>query len=227
MWRVAEIVFWLVFAVLLMASAPLAISGVLTAVFGSPERAPQEILSNLVLVSPAFPLVLGLVAVVRLKFAGEHIGKMLGLTRAQVPRDFLIGLVAGVASVGIAVTSLRVLNSYVDVPPLPSMPLTTLVYFATFGAIVPGFCEELYYRGMLFKIAGTTPTWLVALLTSAGFALWHLATPLYLVHTFILGLLFAALTLVFRRLAPAIFAHTFANVLFGVLLASGLIDLGA
>ncbi len=58
--------------------------------------------------------------------------------------------------------------------------------------------------------------------SALAFALWHVGTPIYLIHTFVLGMIWGALFLSTGRLAPSIFAHVFANMGFGLLLLSGL-----
>jgi membrane protease YdiL (CAAX protease family) len=111
-------------------------------------------------------------------------------------------------------------------PPVPAadFPPHLHLYFMTVGAVIPGFCEELFFRGMLFRIGANTPGWLLVLLSAAGFALWHLNTPLYLVHTFVLGVMFGVLVLMTKRVAPAAIAHTVANAAFGALLLTGVIS---
>ena len=58
---------------------------------------------------------------------------------------------------------------------------------------------------------------------SAGvFAVWHIGSPAYLVHTFLLGLIWGVLFVRTGRLLPAIIAHCTANSLFGLSLYFGL-----
>jgi len=225
MLRAIEVLFWIAAAATLMANAEPIVIAALSALYGAPQNAPPALLANLYLVSPIFPLILGLVAAARLKLGGAQLGTLIGLSAANLPRDIALGLT--VAAIGLAVTvaSLKLLAPYLDVPPLQAMPIHAHLFFMTVGAVIPGVCEELYYRGMLFNIAEATPPWLMVLLSAIGFALWHIGTPIYIPHTFVFGLMLGALTVATRRLAPAIIAHTGANAGMGALLVSDLVDL--
>jgi len=225
MLRVAEVLLWVAAAVALMANAEPIIIAALSALYGAPQNAPPALLANLYLVSPIFPLILGVVAAVRLKLGGDRLRTLIGFSIVDLPKDIALGLAGAAISLAVALTSLKLLAPYLDVPSLQAMPLHAHLYFMTIGAVIPGFCEELYYRGMLLNIAKEPPSWLMVLLSAIGFALWHIGTPIYLAHTFILGLMLGALTVATRRLAPAIIAHTGGNAGLGVLLIFDLVDL--
>jgi membrane protease YdiL (CAAX protease family) len=96
------------------------------------------------------------------------------------------------------------------------------VYFMTIGALVPGVCEELFFRGMLMRVGSHLPKTVLIMLTAAAFSAWHIGTPAYLPHTFLLGLIFGVLATVTRRLAPSIIAHTIANAGMGLLFLLGI-----
>jgi membrane protease YdiL (CAAX protease family) len=225
MLRIIEVLIWIGAAATLMANAEPIVIAALSALYGAPQNAPPALLANLYLVSPIFPLILGVVAAVRLKLGGDRLRTLIGFQAATLPKDIALGLM--VAAIGLAVTlaSLKLLAPYLAVPPLQAMPIHAHLFFMTVGAVIPGFCEEFYYRGMLFNIAETPPSWLMVLLSAIGFALWHIGTPIYLAHTFVFGLMLGALTVTTRRLAPAIIAHTGANAGIGALLVLDLVDL--
>lgn len=225
MLRTIEVLLWIAVGVALMANAEPIVIAALSAVYGAPQNAPPALLTNLYLVSPLFPLILGLIAAARLKLGGDRLRTLIGFQTATLSKDIALGLAVGAIGLAVALASLKLLAPYLDVPPLQAMPIHAHLFFMTVGAVVPGFCEELYYRGMLFNIAEAPPSWLIVVLSAAGFALWHIGTPIYLAHTFVFGLMLGALTVATRRLAPAIIAHTGANAGMGALLASDLVDL--
>jgi membrane protease YdiL (CAAX protease family) len=194
----------------------------LNGLYGGIANTPPAVLSNLMLVSPLFPLLLGAVAIARLKFAGVGIRRLIGFSRATIADDVLLGAAIGLFGLGTALGSLVLLAPYLEVPPFALMPVTAHIFFATVGAIVPGVCEELFFRGMLFKIAPPAPRWLLVAGSALAFALWHIGNPIYLAHTFALGLVLGAAVAARGRLAPAIIGHTLANALFGAWILAGL-----
>lgn len=219
--ELAELLAWSAVALLLaLNSGPLIVS-VLGALYGSPAAAPAAVLQNLIYVSPAFPLILGVFAIARLKLSGDNVWRRIGLFGSTLPRDAATGAIVGVACVGLTVLCLRLVARYVDVPPMHLMPAPVHIYFMTIGALAPGVCEELFFRGMLMRVGSHLPKAALAALTAAAFSLWHVGTPAYLPHTFLLGLIFGALAIGTGRLAPSIIAHTVANAGMGALLLSG------
>jgi membrane protease YdiL (CAAX protease family) len=226
MLRAIEVVIWIALAVGLMANAEPLVVAVLSALYGAPQNAPAAVLANLYLVSPIFPLILGCIAAVRLKLAGVHLSPLIGLSAANFAKDLPTGLVVAAIGVALTIASLKLFAPYLSVPPLQAMPVHAHLFFMTVGAVISGLCEELYYRGMLFKIAeDASPRWLMVLVSAIGFALWHIGTPIYLAHTFVFGLMLGALTMATGRLAPAIISHTAANAGMGALLVWGAVDL--
>lgn len=218
---ILEALAWTVFAVLLAANSTPIVVFALGAIYGDPASAPAWVLQNLIFVSPLFPLVLGVIAIVRLKFAGENVWARIGLFGKSLPGDVLLGVAAGVAAIGVAVVSLQITARYLDVPPVQNLPVPVHLYFMTLGAIVPGVCEELFFRGMLIKVADAMPKPALIAISAVAFSLWHVATPAYLPHTFLLGLMFGILATATGRLAPAIIAHTVGNSGIGLLFLTG------
>jgi len=220
--RLFEFILFSAFAALLMLYSGPIILASLSAVYGDMANVPPTVLGNLMLVSPIFPLLLGLVAIARLKVAGVAIRPLLGFSRRTIASDLALG--AGIAVLGLATAmiSLFVLAPYMAVPPFAQFPLHAHIFFATIGAVVPGVCEELYFRGMLFKIGAPAPRWLLITGSAVAFALWHIGNPIYLAHTFVLGLLLGIVVAKRQRLAPAIIGHTLANAGFGLWILAGL-----
>lgn len=219
--ELTEVLAWSLAAFLLATNSEALIIFSLGAIFGDVSKAPPEVLQNLVYVSPAFPLILGLAAVVRLKIGGTDVIASTGLFAKTIGGDALLGVFAGLACVGVAVTSLQTAARYMDVPAMHMMPAQVHIYFMTIGALVPGLCEELFFRGMLMKVGSRIPAAAMIFICSAAFSLWHVGTPAYLPHTFLMGLILGVLVIGSGRLAPAIIAHTVANAGMGLLFLQG------
>lgn len=220
--RLVECLLYCAFAVLLMLFNEPMIIGALNAFYGDLGNVPPAVLGNLVLVSPLFPLLLGIVAIVRLKVGGVDLVRLLGFSRSTAGSDLLLGIAVGAIGLATALVSLWLLSPFLAVPPFRQLPLHAHLYLATIGAVVPGVCEELFFRGMLMKVAAPAPRWLLVTGSALAFALWHIASPIYLPHTFILGLILGTVFVARGRLAPAIIGHTLANASFGVWIMSGL-----
>jgi membrane protease YdiL (CAAX protease family) len=217
----AEVLFWSALAVVFALNASPVIVFVLGAVYGDPAAAPAYVLQNLIYVSPVFPLILGVLAVVRLKLGGDTVWARIGLSSATLVKDVLVGIAAGLVSIAVAVMSLQIAARYVEIPPMHLLPAPVHIYFMTIGALVPGICEELYFRGMMMRIGSRLPETAIIILSSIAFSAWHIGTPGYLPHTFVLGLILGTLVAVFGRLAPSMIAHTVANAGMGALLLAG------
>lgn len=224
MWQLRrlEIVGWVFLAYGIAANQSTILVWALTTVFGSPVDAPEWMLQNIVLISPAFPLFLGLAALLRLRLGGIAIGPLVGFSRKTIGSDLRVGMLVGALSILITIVSLRVASSALPVPRLGDFPTHFHIYFATVGALIPGICEEIYFRGLIFRIGDPLPKFVLLPVSALAFALWHVGTPIYLIHTFVLGMIWGAVFLSTGRLAPSIFAHVFANMGFGLLLLSGL-----
>jgi membrane protease YdiL (CAAX protease family) len=198
------------------------ILAVLTAIYGDIAHAPPSLVGSLIYLSPLFPLLLGIVATIRLKAAGVSIVGLIGISRSTIRSDLILGGAIGLSGLLLALTSLWIFSSIAAVPPFHLIPTRTHIYLATIGAVVPGVCEELFYRGMLFHIARPAPRWQVVTATAAAFSLWHVASPIYLPHTFLLGLMLGCAVAARARVAPAMIGHSLANAAFGVWIMSGL-----
>lgn len=221
LWQVGELLFWAGASTALALNQVKIIVFALTTLYGDPSQAPPGVLQNLTLVSPVFPLLLGLAAWVRLTMLSPKGSQLFGFHGASLSSDLLLGLGSGILALGVAVVSLKLLALRFELPPLSRFPWHYHLYFATVGALIPGVFEEVYFRGLLFRIAPRLPRALMLALSAAVFALWHIGTPVYLLHTFVLGLIFGALTISTGRLAPGIIAHVTANAGFGLLLLAG------
>lgn len=217
----AELLAWSAVACLLALNSGAIVLFTLGLVYGTPAAAPASVLQNLIYASPAFPLILGVVAVARLKLGGYDVWSTVGFSRKTLPTDALMGGVAGIASIGLAVASLRIVAHFANVPPMHLLPTPVHLYFMTIGALIPGVCEELFFRGMMMRVARHLPAVAIVVLTAAAFSLWHVETPAYLPHTALLGLIFGVLANASGRLAPSIIAHTIANAGMGLLLLCG------
>jgi len=213
--------FWGVLAYLIASHTNDIIVWALTQAYGSPTDAPPNVLSKLTYFSPVFPFALGLLAILRLKLGGEKLSELIGYSNGKIVSDILIGAIVAVALVAVSVFSMRIAGRYAPLPPFDLMPSSMHFYFATIGAVIPGIFEEIYFRGMMLRIGKQSPAILALLISAAAFSLWHIGTPAYLPHTFVLGLTLGAVFLRTGRLMPAIIAHTFANASIGILLLNG------
>ena len=215
MWKLLELIGWALIGVLLMLG-----SGVVLLRTGLVPAA------NLAWVGPLMPLLLALLAVLRLRAAGVAIAPLIGFARMTWARDFRQGLVLGGVTLLIAVVSLRLMGTVLPLPPVQSLPWPMLVYLGTVGALIPGVSEELYYRGMMLRVGRGLPAFVIVGISAVAFSLWHIANPAYLPHTLAIGVVYALVVLRIGRLAPVIVAHTAANAGLVVLLLLGIDVLG-
>ncbi len=138
--------------------------------------------------------------------------------------DVRLGCIIGLLCIIEFVCSQMALRKLgVAAPNLSSLSLTHHVFFSTIGAMIPGISEELYFRGFLKARFGDLRPTLLIVLASASFSLWHILTPSYLLHTFIIGLTLGITVNQTQRLLPAMIAHTLANMLAGILILKGYI----
>lgn len=152
----------------------------------------------------------------------ESAGPLPVVDRTRAGRDVGLGVLAGLLCVAVYVGSQKALRSLgVAAPDLSSLRLPHHVFFSTVGALIPGIGEELYFRGFLLTRFRDLHAPLVVGLTAVSFSLWHILSPAYLPHTFVIGVILGALTLRTRRLLPAIVAHSLANATAGVLIVNG------
>ena len=137
-------------------------------------------------------------------------------------QDVGIGIGLAFLCVMLFLGSLRLLQLLgLATPDFSSFSPAHHIYFATLGALMPGIGEEIYFRGFLrkkfedFRPAG----WI--LITSLSFAFWHILSPSYLLHTFLIGIVLGIAVHRTQRLLPVIVAHTLTNAAGGLLLLSG------
>jgi membrane protease YdiL (CAAX protease family) len=138
--------------------------------------------------------------------------------------DVVLGFCIAFLCIGVFVGSLKLLQLLA----LPSIDMSSLtwihhLYFASLGAIVPGIIEEIYFRGFLFdEFKNIHPTFLICM-TSISFAFWHILSPPYLLHTFIIGIILGTAYFKTKRLLPIMVAHSVTNISAGLLFSLGLI----
>jgi membrane protease YdiL (CAAX protease family) len=123
-------------------------------------------------------------------------------------------------AVGLALLMLRQLWPAHEGPLEPSMafyPATFSEKLAWIGvSITAGFCEELVYRGAAIRdLRGRgLKTWQAVAIASASFSLMHGPTGVILFPLFFaFALLFSALFLWTKRLAPAMYLHALFDVM--------------
>ena len=174
-------------------------------------------LSFLSIVPPLILLVIWLLQ----RRAGDGPGLVI-TTRETLSRDIAIGLALVPPLVALFVGSLALLR-WLGLPAVDFSAFTWQhhLFFSTIGAVVPGVAEEIYFRGLLFeKLRGLRPA-VIILASSLSFAFWHVLSPPYLLHTFLVGLLLGITYHRFQRLLPVMVSHTLANATAGILIVSG------
>jgi membrane protease YdiL (CAAX protease family) len=197
---------------------------VLQLTYGGLNNVNPEIFFYLPFISPLFPLILFLIAYPQLRKQTVAGSKLVVTTKGTVATDAYVGVGVGLACVGVFIGSLAALRalSY-SVPDFSAMSPVHHLFFATIGAIVPGIAEEVYFRGFLMhKFSNLKPALLI-LLTSLSFASWHILSPSYLPHTFLIGVMLGMTYYRTKRLLPVMIAHTLANMSAGVLILKGYI----
>ena len=130
---------------LMLFSTPLILAG-LTAIYGEVGQVPPSVLGNLIYLSPLFPLLLGIVAIVRLKAAGVGIGRLIGISGSTIRGDLILGGAIGLIGLLLTLASLSLLSSVAAVPPFQLIPIRTHLYLATIGAVVLLFIVGLIRR---------------------------------------------------------------------------------
>jgi membrane protease YdiL (CAAX protease family) len=215
-WLVLPIVFMLLF----QRTLPL----VLQLVYGSLSNVDPGIFFYLPFISPLFPLVLFLIAYPQLKRADVGGSKLVVTTRGTRAADVYVGAGVGLVCVLVFVSSLAALRALgYAVPDFSAMSHAHHLFFSTIGAIVPGTAEEVYFRGFLIhKFSDLKPALLIVI-TSLSFASWHILSPSYLPHTFLIGVILGITYYRTKRLLPVMIAHTLANMSAGVLILKGYI----
>ena len=77
-------------------------------------------------------------------------------------------------------------------------------------AVMPALCEELIYRGVLFRNYRKCGVWVSILLTAFLFGMMHMNLNQFS-YAFVLGVLFALLHEITGSILPAVFLHLYIN----------------
>lgn len=215
---------WLVLPVVIMLLFQTTLPLVLQLIYGGLNNVNPEIFFYLPFISPLFPLVLFLIAYPQLKKSEVAESKLVVTKKDTLATDIYVGVGVGVVCVLVFVGSLAALRSLsYSVPDFSTMSYVHHLFFSTIGAIVPGIAEEVYFRGFLMhKFSNFKPALLI-LITSLSFASWHILSPSYLPHTFLIGVILGITYYRTKRLLPVMVAHTLANMSAGVLILKGYI----
>ncbi|MES2121131.1 MAG: type II CAAX endopeptidase family protein [Pseudomonadota bacterium] len=167
--RIADfpLVTMVIAAVIFMAATAIGIAiGKPLEPMGQPERAIVRAVINIGLVLAAYKFL-----IVRL---GAQPHDDLKWTNKS-GRELGLGLLAGFAIMALAVGIAAALGVYRIIGPGDT---STLVLELVGTAIIPGFMEELFFRGILFRwVEEFGGSWLALLLTSALFGAAHLGNP--------------------------------------------------
>ena len=101
-------------------------------------------------------------------------------------------------------------------------PLLIFIPWLILGVVNP-VLEEWYWRGLMLDMTQTWPTWMRVLYSSALFSLNHLLgiavtsigsrSPIFLINTFVLGVLFSIIYLKTKSLRWLILGHALADLL--------------
>lgn len=193
-------------------------------IYGGLSNVNPEIFFYLPFISPLFPLILFLIAYWQLKKSESIESKLVVTKRDKLATDTYIGIGVAIVCVLVFVGSLTALSSFsYPVPDFSSMNYVHHLFFSTIGAIVPGTAEEVYFRGFLMRKFTNFKPALIILITSFSFASWHILSPAYLLHTFLIGVILGITYYRTRRLLPVMIAHTVANMSAGILILKGYI----
>lgn len=143
-------------------------------------------------------------------------------SRAALSSDIGWGVLTGLACLAVFVGSLQFMKLLgVPGPDFTRFQPEHHLYFTTLGALLPALAEELYFRGFLAERFSDLRLVLRSGLASAAFALWHVQSPSYLLHTFLIGVILALCVQRRGCLLPAIVAHGIANAGAGLLIVKG------
>lgn len=145
-------------------------------------------------------------------------------SRGHRARDVTLGIGGAALCIAVFLGSLQFLRALsMPTPNFVGIHWVHHVFFSTVGAAVPGIAEEVYFRGFLQQKFRDLPPALVIFFTSVSFAFWHILTPPYLLHTFLIGVILGILYHRTRRLLPVVIAHTLANASVGILVVTGIL----
>lgn len=142
--------------------------------------------------------------------------------QSMIIRDIISGAALSGVSILLFMGSFHLLDYLsVTLPDFTRISLMHHIFFSTIGALVSGISEELYFRGLLFQKLHTLKPAMLIFISSLAFSLWHILSPAYLLHTFLMGILFGIVYHNTKRLLPVIVGHTMANMCAGVIISNG------
>ncbi len=167
----AEVLLWALLAVAIALDPSNLMVAALTVLFDAPQDAPAWLLQNLQLISPVVPILLLALAVIRLRFVRVSLVALMGFRKQTLGKDLAIGLLVGAASIVLTILCMRLVAPYAPLPPFDQFPAHLQVFFATVGALVPGVCEGVFFRGLQFRTGSHLPKPVVLLISAAAFAL--------------------------------------------------------
>ena len=159
-------------------------------------------------------LVLVWVAVRRLRVSGIAVRDLIGFNRQRLFLDLGLGVVIAGIGTAIILLSLRAIEPIFGAGAMP-FPTWAVIWWTLVTSVTAGVGEEIYFRGFLFRRFERLSTPVLLLATSFAFAVWHLS-PLMLLHTFVMGVVFGWIYLRTKRLFPVILGHTFTDVVGGI-----------
>lgn len=186
-----------------------------------PALAGRESFSIAPLTWSVLQTLLFLIAYTQLRRLGISVKEMIGLSREKALRDVGVALGLAVVSSAIIAVSLKVMsivllgNMGSEMGGQISFRGWAVVWWTTVGAITAGLGEETYFRGFLMERLRWLKTGWLIVVTSLAFAFWHLSLFM-LLHTVVIGIVFAVVYWRTKRLFPVILAHTLTNVIGGI-----------
>lgn len=212
---------WLVLPIVLM----LVGSNILWAIFmiqlHDPALAARKSFAIAPFLWSVLQIFLFIIALTQLRRFGLSAKKMIGFSKERALLDVIYGFGLAIISSAVIAVIQGQLNSlflgkiFNQTNQYPSFHRWALVWWTTIGAVTAGVGEESYFRGFLMaRLNRIKPVWLV-IVTSLAFAFWHVS-PFMLLHTFVIGIIFATVYLRTKRLFPVILAHTLTNVIGGI-----------
>lgn len=159
-------------------------------------------------------LILIWIALRQLRTSGISLRDLIGFERQELLRDVRLGVVIAAAGTAVVLLSLRALEPVFGAGAVP-FPMWAVLWWTVVTSVTAGVGEEVYFRGFLFERLNRLSVPFLLLVTSLSFAVWHLS-PVMLLHTFVMGLVFGWVYLRTKRLFPVIVGHTFVDVVGGI-----------
>jgi len=213
-WAFIPVVIMLLFQEMIFATLQL--------IYGSLSNVNPEIFFYLPFLSLLPPLILFLIWYWPRR--GVNTLKLVLTKRGKIAIDIFIGMGVGIIILFVFIASFALQRSLtLPLPDFSSLSLVHHLFFSTIGAIVPGIAEEIYFRGFLMQKFSILKPALIILITSLSFAFWHILSPSYLPHTFLIGIILGITYYRTKRLLPVIVAHSLANMSAGILILKGYI----